>query len=79
MIRDHPSVGQVHIFLKLDSDHFGICLDDDTFEPFPDPVTFCVFMVTVDLNRVADLKNLFAVRRTTKTQLSHLLSLAHLG
>ncbi len=51
MIRHHPAIGQVHVFMKLDRDHLRVNLDDNAFQPAAH--AFAVFiMVAVDLDDI---------------------------
>lgn len=67
MIGNHPTVGQIDIFLKLDGDHFCVCLYDHAFEPPADAFIFIVIMVTKNFNHVPDLKYFILLGRTCET------------
>ena len=52
MVRDHPAIRQVDIFLKLDRNHLTISLNNDPCKPISGPVSLFVLMVAKDLNPV---------------------------
>ena len=67
MIGNHPSVSQVHVFLKLDGYHFGICLYHDPFQPTPNAFVFIVVVVTKHFYHIPNLKNFFLIGHARKT------------
>jgi hypothetical protein len=68
MIWDHPAVGQINIFLKLNGDHLRIDLDHSPDQPIVDTVATPV-MVTHDLNLIADVIGFYSVGSRLKVEL----------
>ncbi len=62
MIGDHPTVGQIYIFLKLDRDHFRISLDNHASQPVPNPLAILIFMITIHLHPITYVIGLILVR-----------------
>jgi hypothetical protein len=61
MIRYHPTIGQVHTFLKLDRNHFGVNLHYGTLKPISDPLTITI-MITEYFDMIPDFILLFKIR-----------------
>ncbi len=73
-VRHHPTVRQVDVGAELDSHHLAIHLDNDALQPAADPFVV-LFMVAIDLHRVANLKFMFDTRVAHVSKLSHRPSL----
>jgi hypothetical protein len=58
MIRNHPTISKVYIFLELDCNHLRVYLDYHTFQPVSNPF-IAMFMVTKNFNAVTHVKRLF--------------------
>jgi len=54
MVGHHPSIRQVNIFLELNSEHFGVYLHHNAFEPVMNTFTALV-MITKYLNAFTHL------------------------
>jgi hypothetical protein len=63
MVRDHPTICQIDIFLELNGEHFRIDLNDRTLEPIADAVAFSL-MITEHFNAVANFEGLLSFRST---------------
>ena len=61
MVRDHPTIREVYIFLKLYRDHFRIDLNYRPLKPVPGTIAF-LFVIAKDLNPVADFIGLISLR-----------------
>ena len=72
MIRYHPPVRQIYVFLKLDGDHFVIGLYHDPGEPISGTFPFRIFMIAKYFHAIADIIGLILVGRVRKTQFSQL-------
>ena len=62
VIRHHPAIGQIHIFLKLDRDHFRIDLHDRADQPITNTVTIA-FVVAQHFDLIPDVEVLFPIWR----------------
>jgi hypothetical protein len=54
MVWNHPTIGKIYVLMKLHRDHFGIHLNDYTFQPGANPIVFVIIMVAKNLHDVAD-------------------------
>lgn len=54
MVGHHPAVRQVNILMELNRNHFGIHLDDHTFQPVADPFFIFIIMITKNLYHITD-------------------------
>lgn len=61
MVGDHPTICQVHIFLKLYGDHFWIDLNNRAFQPITDSFPVPV-VIAEDFHPVADVIVFIAIR-----------------
>jgi hypothetical protein len=54
MVWNHPAICKINAFLKLNRDHLGVNLNDDTLQPITD--TFiCSIVVTKYLHTIPHL------------------------
>ena len=52
MIRHHPPICQVHVFLKLDCKHLRIYLDHGANQPVPHALAFFILVVAIDFDPI---------------------------
>jgi hypothetical protein len=62
MVRDHPTVGQVYIFLKLHRNHLVIDLYNRSDQPIPRTFPLLVIVVAEHLYPITYFIGLFSVR-----------------
>jgi hypothetical protein len=67
MVRNHPAIGEIHIFLKLHRDHLGIHLNDGPSQPIANPVSIHI-VITKHLNAIPDLKGALLIWSFGKKQ-----------
>jgi len=75
MIWHHPSICEIDILLKLNSNHLRIDLYDSANQPIPHAIAMCIFMVAEYINSIADLIMLFAIRSAGEENIRQFASL----
>jgi len=70
MVRHHPAICQIHIFLELDGDHFRIDLDDCPYQPITNAHTVRIFVIAIYFDVVTHIVTFTLIRSAREVDVS---------
>jgi len=70
MVRDHPSIGQIDVFVELNSHEFIVNLNHNAFQPSTNALVFFIIMIAQYLDHITYSIRLLCIGRRGKRKTS---------
>ena len=68
MVWNHQSICEINIFVELYCHHFGIYLNDHSFQPISDPFRIFIIVIAENFNAICDIVFMHFIGTTHESQ-----------